>query len=189
MTEVNAIFSTIAGLVLLLSYVPYGNDIAKGNVQPARSARLMFVLLLLVAFLQQHSLGSGWILFITLGELVGSVAIFGLAIKYGIGGLSRLDLACYMLLLLTLLIWGITDNALIALHATIATDFVAFVPTLVKTWRQPQSETALFFVVGAIAPLVGLVALHDYQYEIIAFPLYLALANAFEVVLICRHKF
>jgi hypothetical protein len=188
MTEVNAIFSIVAGVILLLSYIPYGIDIIKRNVQPSRSARLMFVLLLLIALLQQHSLGSGWTLLITLGELLGSVAIFGLAIKYGVDGLRRLDIICYVTLLLTLVIWAMTDNVLVALHATIVTDVIAFVPTLVKTWRKPQSETPLFFATGAIAPLLGLIALENYQYGIIAFPLYLAFANAVEISLIYRHR-
>ncbi len=189
MTEVNAIFSTIAGLVLLLSYIPYGVDIAKKRVRPARSTRLMFVFLLLIALLQQHSLGSGWVLAITVGELIGSLSILGLAMKHGVGGFTRLDVTCYILLFSSLVLWAASGNVLLALHLTIVVDVIAFTPTLVKTWHAPKSETPLFFAVGAIAPLLGVVALESYSYSIIAFPLYLALVNGLEVGLIYKRFF
>lgn len=181
--------STAVGVILLATYIPYGIDIFKGKVKPARSARLMFVILLSVALLQQHSLGSGWVLAITIGELIGSMAIFGLAMKYGVGGLGRLDVACYVLLFASLVLWTVSDNALLALHLTILVDLIAFMPTLVKTWHAPKSETSLFFAVGAAAPLLGVAASGSYGYSIIAFPLYLAFVNGLEVGLIYRHAF
>ncbi len=188
MTDINSILATLAGIVLCAIYVPYGIDITKGKVKPSRSARIMLASLLLVALLQQHSLGSSWTLAITIGELVGSVGILGLAMKYGIGGLRKLDLLCYGLLSASLTVWVISGSALIALHMTILTDLIAFTPTLIKTWHEPASETPLFFAVGAFAPLLAMVGLSSYDYAIIAFPLYLAVINAFEVALIYRRK-
>ncbi len=188
MTSLNAFLSLLAGVLLLASYLPYGVDILKHKVKPARSARLMFVLLLLIVLLQQRSLGSGWVLAVTVSELVGSATIFGLAMKYGEGGWGKLDISCYFLLFISVTTWLVTNNALLALHMTIAADLIAFMPTLVKTWRKPRSETPLFFAVGASAPLLSLVALNDYRYSIVAFPLYLALINALEVGLIYKNS-
>ncbi len=187
-SDFTILMSTVAGMILFATYIPYGIDIFKGKVKPARATRLMFVILLSVVLLQQHSLGSGWTLAITIGELIGSMAIFGLAMKYGVGGLGQLDVACYILLFGSLVLWAVSDNALLALHLTILVDLIAFTPTLIKTWHAPKSETPLFFVVGAIAPLVGVAALASYSYSIIAFPLYLALVNGVEVGLIYRRS-
>lgn len=62
------IISVIAGLVVAGCFVPYAIDIIHGKVKPARSARIMFVVLLMVALLQQRQLGAGWTLAITFGE-------------------------------------------------------------------------------------------------------------------------
>ncbi len=67
-------------------------------------------------------------------------------------------------------------------------DTIAFYPTLVKTWNDPRSETPLFFIVGAIAPLLSLVAVGQYSYAVIVFPLYLSLVNGIEVILIYTRR-
>ncbi len=182
------VLSVLAGVLVFYGYIPYARDIVKGKARPARSARVMFTVLLLVALLQQHSVGSVWTLAVTIGELVGTVGILGLALKYGVGGLKKLDLVCYVLLGLTILVWVTTGNALLALHLTVITDVIAFTPTLEKTWRQPQSETPLFFIIGTVAPLLNIAAAHEFSYGVLLFPAYLAVANFVEVLLIYRKQ-
>lgn len=181
-------FSILAGLIALGGYIPYAVDIVKGRAQPARSARFMFAFLLIVTILQQTSLGSGWLIAFTAGELTGSIAILALAIKYGVGGLSKLDVACYVLLLADIALWLTTGNALLALHFSVLADAIAFLPTIVKTWHEPQSETPIFFMSGIFAPVLNTLAVEKFTYGVLLFPLYLAFANLVETLLILRRK-
>jgi len=144
--------------------------------------------LLAVALMQQHTLGSSWALAVTIGEAVGSVLILSLAMKRGVGGLSRLDIACYVVLSADLALWLTTSHTLWALHLTVLADLIAFTPTLVKTWRDPTSETPTFFVLGAIAPLLSILGGGNFSYGVVLFPAYLALINAVEVGLIYLPK-
>ncbi len=178
------LLTLLAGAFALGGYIPYAFDIIKGRARPARSARVMFLFLLLVTILQQLSVHSGSLIAFTLSELIGSVAVLLLALKHGVGGLSRLDLACYILLVVDIVVWLVTGNALLALHLTVLADLIAFTPTLVKTWRTPKSETALFFVTGIIAPTLNIAATGRYSYAVLLFPIYLALANLVETLLI-----
>jgi Na+/phosphate symporter len=180
--------SVLSIIIAFGAYVPYIFDILSGKARPARSARLMFTVLLLVALLQQHALGSGWALAVTIGEAIGSVMILVLALQKGVGGLKRTDLICYVLLGLGMLVWLTTRNAVLGLHLTVLTDVVAFMPTLIKTWREPDSETPLFFIAGAVAPLFSMAAAGEYTYAVLLFPAYLAAVNLIEVGLIYRHK-
>lgn len=175
-----------SALMIIAVTIPYMIDIVKGRAKPARAARTMFLLLLVITLAQQHSLDSGLAMAVTIGEVISSVMLFGLAMKHGVGGLKRSDIICYVLLGVSLLVWAITSNALIALHLSILADTFAFWPTLSKTWRQPKSETSLFFWGGVIAPLFSIVAEGDFSYAIIVFPLYLSLVNLIEVALIAR---
>lgn len=168
--------------------IPYMFDIVAGRAKPARAARLMFFILLLFALIQQHNLGSGYTLVVTLAEFVSSALLLGLALKYGVGGLSKSDKLCYTLLAFDLVVWATTRNALLALHLTVIADFVSMWPTLEKTWRQPTSETPLFYWGGVIAPLLSIVAGADFSYAVILFPLYLSLINLLEIVLIARRS-
>jgi len=119
---------------------------------------------------------------------VGSVSILWLSLRKGIGGLTRLDVLCYALLGIDMVVWLTTRSAFLALHLTVLADVIAFLPTLIKTWRQPDSETATFFIVGAIAPLFSILAATTYDYGVLLFPLYLAVVNMVEVLLIYRPR-
>ena len=185
---IRAALSVLSGVTVMTAYAPYAVDIIREKAVPARSTRIMFAVLLLVALLQQRQLGSGLTLAVTIGELLGSFLILGLSLKRGVDGLSRLDLACYGLLAVSLVIWLTTQNAFLALHMTVLTDVVAFMPTLVKTWHKPATETPLFFTIGLVAPLLSIVAGGEYGYAIILFPLYLAVINGIEVLLIYRKQ-
>jgi hypothetical protein len=181
---VKEILTLIAGGFALGGYVPYAFDILKGRAQPARAARVMFLFLLIVTILQQRSVHSGSLIAFTLGELIGSLAILTLAIRHGVGGLALLDRICYGLLVVDILVWLITGNALLALHLSVLADLIAFTPTLVKTWRKPKSETPLFFITGIIAPMLNIFATGRYSYAVLLFPVYLALANLVETLII-----
>jgi hypothetical protein len=183
-----ALFSILSAIISLVGIVPYIMDIQKGRVKPARSARIMFVFLTALTLLQQYALHSGWLMAVTVGEFSGAIALLWLALRHGRGGLTRLDVACYMLLIVDVAIWLTSHNALLALHLTVLADLIAFTPTLHKTWRDTQSETVLFFVSGVVGPLVNIVGVGKYAYAIVLFPAYLALANAVEVVLITSRK-
>lgn len=180
----NTIFAYISFLIIIAVTIPYMIDILKGRAQPARAARLMFFLLLIITLAQQHSLNSGYAMVVTIAELISSAALLVLALKYGVGGLSKTDKACYALLIVSLAVWVFTKNALLALHLSIFADTVAFWPTLEKTWRDPKSETPLFFWGGVVAPIFSILAAGTLQYSVIVFPLYLSLINLLEVGLI-----
>ncbi len=181
-------FALISFSIIIAVTIPYMIDIVKGKAVPARAARAMFLLLLTITLAQQHSLGSGLAMAVTVGEILSSIMLFGLAMKYGVGGLNRNDIICYSLLVLSLVVWWATDNALVALHVSIIADTVAFWPTLEKTWRKPKSETALFFWGGVVAPLFSIAAAGTLEYSAIVFPLYLSIINLVEVGLISRRK-
>lgn len=178
------VLSAIAGLIALGAYIPYAIDTIKGRAKPARSTRLMFVFLLLITLLQQRAVQSGWLVAVTVGELIGSVGILVLALKHGEGGLSRLDKACYLLMALDVVIWLSTGNALLALHLSVLADLIAFTPTLVKTWRRPHTETPTFFVIGLVAPALNVMAASTFSYAVLLFPVYLVVVNLAEVFLI-----
>lgn len=169
---------------MCFSFVPYGRDIVRGRVKPARSARLMIMLLLMISILQQHSVGSGWLIAMTIGDTVGAVAILFLSFSRGIGGLSRIDFACYVLLTVDVLVWLSTGSALLALHLSLLADLIAMTPVFIKTWRQPWTETPLFFLLGVVAPLLNILGAGKYSYAVLLLPVYVGLVNLFEVVLI-----
>lgn len=170
-------FGILATVIILGACIPYIRDILAGKVKPARSTRLMFLALLIVATLQSHDLGSKWSLLLLLGEILQGSVILVLSIKYGLGGLSKLDILCYSLLLIDIVFWVSTSNTRIALLLTISADLIACVPTIAKVIRKPKSETPLFWFIGGAAALFAIFAEKEFKFDTIIFPVYLMLVN------------
>ena len=169
--------------------IPYARDIIKGRAKPARSTRVLFLLLILVTLFVQSRGFSSWVLWLTWGELATQILLFGLAYKYGVGGLSRLDIACYVSFAVSLLAYLVTSDVTLSLTLLLLTDAIAFVPTIVKIWRDPTSDTWVFFVVGGMAAaLASLLARSSNTYIELAFPAYIFFANALAAVLILLYN-
>lgn len=177
-------FAVLSVLIIILSIFPYAKDIIKGRAVPARSTRIMFLSLLIIAIIQQKNLGSGLAIWLTFGEIIGSISIFLLTFKYGRGGFSKIDKICYLLLLADLTVWYFTKNNLTGLGLTILADMIAVWPTAHKTWLDPKSETVLWWSAGVIAPIFALLAEKDHSFRIVLFPMYLIVANLAIVLLI-----
>ncbi len=176
--------SVLSIIILVGSTIPYAIDIIKGRVQPARATRIMFFGLMIVVLLQQHSLNTGYALGLTIGEAISAFILLFLARKHGVGGFRKLDIICYSILIIDLIVWLTTNNALLALHLSVLADFIAFWPTIHKTWHDNKSETALYYWAGVVAALLAIISEQNKTYHTLLFPAYLGLTNLLEVMLI-----
>jgi hypothetical protein len=159
--------------------IPYAVGVVKGRVKLARSTRMLFLFLMLVTLVVQGSEFTGWVLLLTVGEVLSQVLLFVLAIRYGIGGLARFDIICYVAFAVSLSAYLATKDAVLSLTLLILTDMIGFAPTLLKNWRDPVSDSWLFFVVGGVgAAAASLLARSSNAYAEIGFPAYILVANA-----------
>lgn len=178
-------------LALVLSFgvtIPYAADLVKGRAKLARSTRVLFLLLMLVVLVVQSREFTGWVLFLTVGEVLSQALLFILAIRYGVGGLSRSDIICYIAFAMSLSAYLMTKDAALALTLLIVTDAIAFTPTVVKIWRDPSSDTWMYFVVGGVgAAGAALLARDTNTYMEIAFPVYILVADTVAAAPLLMH--
>jgi hypothetical protein len=59
----------------------------------------------------------------------------------------------------------------------IAADGLAFLPTLVKAFRYPESESPYAFMMGVVAALIALAIVTTYDFKHLAFPFYILIAD------------
>ena len=172
-----AVLGVFAGLIAFVASAPYSRDIVRYRVQRASSTRLMLFFLVALGLLQSHSIGSTWSLFLLVGEVALSAVLLPLAIKYGLGGMAKLDIICYSLLVVDVTFWLTTDNTQMALVLTITADIIATIPTIIKTYKFPNSETPLFHGLGTIAALLAILAEPQFIFVTVMFPIYLFFTN------------
>ena len=95
----------------------------------------------------------------------------------------------YVVFTLALAGYLATGSTLVALILLCTTDIVAFIPTLVKNFKDPTSDTPLFYIVGAIAPAFAFLAASDYgDINQTIVPVYLVFVNILAVIPILLYK-
>ena len=166
----------IGSFLPLVSGLTYIVSIWRGNTLPQRMTRFLMLIITALMFgsLWADNDGSG--VWLALVSFLQALCIWALTFKHGIGGKSRLDIVCLLLCGIGLGIWAITDEPWLGLVASIVADFIACVPSLVKTVRLPHTELMLFYALDAIAGVL-IAAAGPFTARTITFPAYIVAIN------------
>jgi hypothetical protein len=87
--------------------------------------------------------------------------------------LQKFDYACGTLSILSLILWAVTRNPDIAILFSILSDGLAAIPTLVKAWKYPETESATGFAASSFNGLMGVLVSNTWSFASVAFPAYL----------------
>lgn len=168
------ILGTIIGSIGTISYII---ATIKGRVKPNRVSYLLWAIAPLVAFAAQLSQGVGLqsLLTFSVGFLPLLVFIASFVNKKAEWKLTRFDLICGVLSVLGFMMWAFTRVGNIAILFSIISDGLAAVPTIVKSYKYPQTETIWPWLASATSAMITLLTITTWTFEYYAFPLYIFL--------------
>lgn len=168
----------------------YIRDTLHGKTKPNRVTWLFWSLAPLIAAAAAFSDGVGWavlpVFMAGFGPLLIFIASFVNPNSYW--KLGPLDYGCGALSLLALALWGITKEPNIAIAFAIASDGLAAVPTLIKSWNHPETESAVAYTTGLFNSLTSFAAIKLWGFSELAFPIYLVVANSSLIFAVWRRK-
>jgi hypothetical protein len=171
-------FGLLAGLAAVACTVPYLRDTLRRTTVPHRGSWLIWGALEVVAVEAQRADGARWSLVPLVTQCVGTCLVFGLSVRLGSGGLSRVDLSLLALAGLGLAGWQAVDEPVIATACVIAADLVAALMMLPKTWRDPHSETLSTFVLASVSGALAVGAVGALSARLLMYPVYFVAVNA-----------
>lgn len=121
------------------------------------------------------SQGVGPVAFMTLAVGLGPLAIFiaSFVNKRSSWKITKLDLACGAVSLLALLLWWLTSDSNLAIGFSIVSDFMAAVPTVIKSFQAPETESAGAYRNSVIHSVLTLLTIKQWTVGAAAFPLYI----------------
>ena len=167
----------ISGILVIISSIPYIRDIFLNKTTPERATWFIWSVLLAIAFFAQLSKGGTWSLLLTGADFATVLFIFILSIKRGVGGTTKLDIFSLVGAGVSLIIWYLTSDALYALLLIIIIDFLGGLPTLVKAYKDPYSETTIAYMICAFGALVGVFAVGELNFALLIFPAWICIFN------------
>jgi len=177
-------FGYISGILFMFSAVPYVRSILKGNTKPQRITWLIWTVLVFIAFFSQLAKGATWSLLLTAGDAVTIVIVFIFSIKYGIGGFGKMDIISLFGAGLSLVLWYFTNEPAIALFLIIFIDIIGSNLTIIKTWKNPETENWVGWAMCGVGGVFGILSVGSFNFILLAYPLYICLINSLIALII-----
>jgi hypothetical protein len=177
------IIGTLIGAVGSFAYLI---DTVKGKVKPNRVSFLLWSIAPLIAFFAQIKQGVGLEALMTFstGFLPLTVLIASFVNKQAEWKLTRFDLLCGVLSLVGLVLWLVTKVGNVAIFFSIVADGLAAVPTIVKSYRYPDTELAWPWLATVIGVVLTLLTLPALTFANSGFIIYILVVNLLIFVLV-----
>ncbi|MEK7564006.1 MAG: hypothetical protein AAB510_00340 [Patescibacteria group bacterium] len=183
----------IACIILIIQSIGvffYIRDMVRGTTKPNRITWFIWALAPLITTWIAVKAGSG--LSILPVFLAGFnpvlVLIASFIIKKGYWEITKLDVVCGILAGISLLLWLLTQSFWVSILFAILSDGLAAVPTLIKSWKFPETETSSAYLGGAVANVLGLIIIKEWTFPIYSFGVYNILINLLILCFIHRKK-
>jgi hypothetical protein len=179
-------FFYVAALLNLTGALIYLIATLKGNAKPNRVTWFLWSFAPLIAFAAQIQQGVGTAALLTFSAGFGPLLVFigSFFSKHSAWKITKFDMVCGTLSLVGLFCWYITQQGNIAIIFGILADLLAYLPTMLKAYKAPETESLQAYLFGTIAGLITLLTLRTMTFAYIAFPLYLFLANGICVAIL-----
>jgi hypothetical protein len=163
-----------SGVIGIAGYVPYVRDILRRSTQPDRISWLIWALEYAMLLAAQSAKGATSSLWLGGLQLVGVIIVFGLSFKFGVGGLDRHKSILLACIGLAMIVWLFTSNTAITILILLAVEGSGVALTVLKVYRQPNSETLSFWLLISIAGAIGITAVQPGQAGVLyLYPIFL----------------
>ncbi len=168
----------IATALAVLGHVPYLYDVIRKKIQPHPYTWLVWSVVSAVTFFGQVVKGGGVGSIPTGAAELFTIIIFLFSLRYGFTTIIKRDTYFLIAALLGLIPWALTKDPTISVIIVVSIDVIAFIPTLMKTWRSPHTETPMLFGMNVLRHILTLFSLEAYNIATMLHSLAMIITNA-----------
>ena len=165
-----------AATLSVLAFFPYIINVLRGQTVPQRATWIVWAVLASISASAQLTSGDSQALGFAVVQAAATILIALLALANGTRHrLSALERFTLFGAALGLAAWLITDTPIYALAIAIGLSALGAIPTILKTYANPASETLTSWALLLIASLLAILAVGRADPVMLAYPVYLAL--------------
>lgn len=173
-TYIYEILGIVAGILAIGGYIPYIISILKGRTKPNKATWIIWTVvggLLAFSYIAEGDIKTIWL---PLGYFIGPLIAAILSFRYGYSEWTRLDTICLTVAVISIIPWIFSQHATATLLINVLIDASGAIPTLVKTYREPETEDFTAWGIFLIANTIQLFAITEWNLAAI-YPIYLFL--------------
>jgi hypothetical protein len=179
-------FVILGAIIGFLGGVSYVIDTLKGKTKPNRVSWFIWALAPMLAFSAEISKGVGIHSLMTFMVGFSPLLIFIASFLNSNAEwkLTKLDLTCGVLSIIGLIIWLILKEGNIGIFFAILADGLAGIPTIVKSYKFPETENYIGFLTAAISAALTILTIKIWDFAHFGFPVYIFLICILLTILI-----
>ncbi len=168
----------VSALLVFGAGIPYIYDCLYGTTRPNSVSWFGWSLLLGSSFFIQLTNNPDYSVYFVGADFLIVVIIAILSCFRGVTQYSTLDLSCLALGFIGFFLWLGLNEPILALIANVVADAMFAIPTAIKAFKDPASESLRSWQIAASGMLLGLLSKTDFGLINTLFPLYIFLFNA-----------
>jgi hypothetical protein len=178
MIDKNWVYLAVA--INLVSALIYAYSVIRGRTRPNRVTWFILSFAPLLAFGGMLAQGvtfreSVFTLQTAIGPVIVVISTF--FAKQPKWRITQFDLFCGALSIIGFILAYTMRQGDIAILFGVIADGLAFLPTLVKAFKYPETENPAPFIVGIAAAVIAIAIVTTYDFKHLAFPVYILIAD------------
>jgi len=180
---VSALVSSTGGLYYLYKTIT-------GKTRPNRTTWLLWGLLPMIAFVAQRAQGveaMSWITFAA-GLISFLIVLASFLNKKAYWKTKPRDYYIAAGAICGITLWLVTDNPNLAILFMLAADFLASLPTILKSYQYPETESWVAYAISTLGFGIGMLSIQSYTFENSAFVIYLFVVSGLLTILAARKQ-
>lgn len=185
---INENFVYLGLLITSLGGLQYLILTLQGKVQPNRISWFLWGVAPLIAFAAEakQRVGPQSLLTFLLGFEPVLIFLASFVNKKSYWKLSNFDKICGVFSVLGIILWQLTGVGNIAILFSILADGMAALPTIIKSFHFPETESAFAYATAVIGSVITILTIKQWNFETYGFPVYILLID---IVLVLAIKF
>ena len=163
----------VAGILTLLSFIPYIISILRKKTRPNRASWFIWTVVGFMCGASYYSAGASHTICVPVSYMIGPFFTAILSLKYGEGGWTRFDRGCLLVAGASLGLWWVFNSPLVALVINLIIDFMGALPTIRKSYYEPEKEDKTAWAMGFMGNTANLFAVERWSFAIAVYPVYM----------------
>jgi hypothetical protein len=163
---VRQLFTVLSGLAIAIAYIPFIRGTIQGRVVPNRASWIVWFVqdVLIASSAIMAGVGPAAVMPVIWGLGAGIMLILSVT-KGTRGAFTGLEKACLVLSGLGLLLWATTGSPRLALVAGVSAAVIGGLPTVVKAWVKPWTETMSGWMLLILGTVFSALAIREWTFD------------------------
>lgn len=160
------VLTALSGLVTAIGYMSFIKGTLRGTMEPNRATWIVWFVQDGLMAASAVMVGIGPAAVMPVVWWVGAAIMLVLSMTRGAHiPFTRLEKACLGLSGVGILLWATTGSPLLALVASVSSACIGGIPTVIKAWEKPETESMSGWLLMFVATVFSSLAIQHWTFE------------------------